>query len=114
MKNFIASLFLVILLVGCTTTKVQYVEKTIYVPVKLDDSLFQLGKMPTPPTREKFIFLTPTTPSETIALLKGQRDLLVDFNLDLMRDSGVCRVRLENIKELQDQQVQTIEKRGTL
>ena len=112
MKKLIAGIVASVALVGCTTTKIQYVDKLVYVAVKVDDSLFQLGAMPTPPTKEQFIFLTPTDQTETITLLKGQRDLLVDYSVDMTRDSGVCRARLERIKKLQDKQVQTIEKRG--
>ena len=102
------------MLVGCTTTKIQYVEKVVYVAVKTDESLFQLDDMPSPPPREKFIFLTPTNPGETITLLKGQRDMLVDYGIDLVRDNGICRARLSRIKKLQAEQVKIIEKKGKL
>lgn len=112
MMRFLSSLFLLLILTGCATTDIKYVEKVVYVPVKVDDHLFKLSQVPVPPGREKFIFLTPKNKDDTILLLKGQRDLLAEYAQDLLKDTGMCRARVSEIYDLQKQQVEIIKSKG--
>ena len=96
-----------VVLAGCVTTQIQYVDKIVYVPVKVDDSLFKLDPVPQPPGKEEFV-KKPKNKDEVIMLLRSQRDMPVDYAEDLLQDTAMCRVRLTSIQELQQKQVENI------
>ena len=111
-KEWIGVLVAGALVSGCAT-KIEYVERTVYVPVKVEASLFKMDVIPMPPSQDKFIAMKPKNQTEMIQLLRGQRDLLVEYSQDLLVDTGMCRARLRSIRDLIDEQAKTIEKKGS-
>ena len=112
MLRIFLSMVVAMMVSGCITPQIKYVDKIVYVPVKIDENLFKMEDIPRPPRKEQFVFLEPKNKDDIITLLKGQRDILVEYSQDLLKDDGMCRSRLSKIYTLQLEQVDAIKNKG--
>ena len=111
MKQRVLSLCMAAALGGCAT-KTVYITKTEYIPIVSDKALFAMDPLPAPPAKEAFLPTKPLNKDEAITLLRKQRDLLAEYSENVLKDSVMCRVRLQKVQDSQQKAAKVVTDRN--